>query len=72
MLPLSKVRFQGNPADRATHLKIVIAALTIGIAIVGSAKPFRLSSKPASLETTEEFNAGKRVTLNSSTVPITR
>jgi hypothetical protein len=29
MLPLSKVRFQGNPADRAIHLKIVIAALTI-------------------------------------------
>jgi len=58
-----------HSADRATHLKIV---MTIGIAIVGSAKPLRLSSKPASLETTEEFNAGKRVTLNSSTVPITR
>ena len=61
-----------HSADRATHLKIVIAALTIGTAIVGSATPFRPSSKPASLETTEEFNAGKHVTLNSSTVPMTR
>ena len=50
-----------HSADRTTHLKIVIAALTIGIAIVGSATIFRISSKSASLEATAVFKAGKQL-----------
>ena len=53
----------------ATHLKMVIAALTMGIAIVGSATIFRIRSKNATLETT--FQDRKTGILSSSTDPIT-
>lgn len=59
-----------HSADRATHLKIVIAALTI--AIVGSATVLRFNSKPASIETTAVFKAGKPVVLTGSTALIVR
>jgi hypothetical protein len=61
-----------HSADRATHLKIVIAALTIGIAIVGSVTMIRFNSKPASIETAAVFKAGKPVIVTSSTAPIAR
>ena len=59
-------------ADRTIHLMIVIDALTIGIAIVGSATIFRFNSKPQSIETTAVFKAGKPVVLTGSTAPIVR
>ena len=59
-------------ADRATHRRIVLVALTAAIAIVGSATALRISSSPSSLEATKVIKAGKPVILTSATAPIMR
>ncbi len=59
-------------ADRTTHLKIVIVALMVGIAIANLALLSRGGSEPSSTEAAGVLRAGKPVAITSSAASITR
>ena len=59
-----------HSADRATHLKIVVMALVVGIAVAGFALSARVSSDYT--QTARVLKAGKPVVLTSSDTSIVR
>jgi hypothetical protein len=59
-------------ADRSTHLKIVVVALVLGIAVtVGVASSFR-SNPEGSPQTAGVIKAGKPIAITSSGTSVTR
>ena len=58
-----------HSADRTTHLKIVVVALTAGIALAGIAASSRVNS---STETADVIKADKPVAMTSSTLTLMR
>jgi hypothetical protein len=59
-------------ADRVTHLKIVVAALIAGIAVVGVGISVHLSSDDGDVRTARVIRAGKLVTITSSSAGLVR
>ena len=59
-------------ADRTTHLKIVIVALTAGFAIAGLGLWSRANPDAASTETAGVVKAGKLTVMTSSDALVTR
>jgi hypothetical protein len=56
-------------ADRSTHLKIVVAALVAGIAVMGIAVSSHLNSNVGTMAVVK---AGKPVVMTSADVTLTR
>jgi hypothetical protein len=59
-------------ADRSTHLKIVVVALVMGIAVAGIALSFRTNPDANSPQTAGVIKAGKPVAITSSGTSVTR
>ncbi len=59
-------------ADRSTHLKIVVVALVVGIALTGLALSLRTNLDAGSPQTAGVIKAGKPLAITSSGTSITR
>jgi uncharacterized iron-regulated membrane protein len=59
-------------ADRSTHLKIVVVALVMGIAVTGVALSFRPNLDAGSPQTASVVKAGKPIAITSSGTSVTR
>ena len=59
-------------ADRSTHLKIVVAALVVGIVVSGLALSSRTIPDQGSQQTAGVIKAGKPVTITSSGTSVIR
>lgn len=59
-----------HSADRSTHLKIVVVALVVGIAVAGFGISARTNSDYA--QTAHVIKAGKQVTVTSSDTSLIR
>ncbi|MDR3489161.1 MAG: hypothetical protein P4M05_30210 [Bradyrhizobium sp.] len=59
-----------HSADRSTHLKIVVVALVVGIAVAGFGISARTNSDYA--QTAHVIKAGKQVTVTSSDTSLVR
>ena len=59
-------------ADRMTHLKIVVAALIVGIGVVGVGISVHLSYDHGEAQTARMIKAGKPVTITSSNAGLIR
>jgi hypothetical protein len=59
-------------ADRATHLKIVVIALVVGIAGIGLSLSSRPHSDAGSAQTAGVIKAGKPVVVTRSDVSVIR
>ena len=59
-------------ADRATHMKIVVVALSAGIAVAGLGVSARLTSDDGYTQTARVIKAGKPVTITSSDTSMIR
>ena len=59
-------------ADRSTHVKIVVVALVVGIAVTGLALSSRTDLDASSPQTAGVIKAGKPVAITSSGTSVTR
>jgi hypothetical protein len=59
-------------ADRSTHLKIVVVALVVGIAVTGVALSSRPNLDASSPQTAGIIKAGKPIAITSSGASVTR
>ena len=59
-------------ADRTTHLKIVVLALVVGIAVAGLGISARTFSDDGSTQTARVVKAGKPVVVTSSDAMVVR
>jgi hypothetical protein len=59
-------------ADRATHMKIVVVALTAGVAVAGLGVSARLTADDGYRQTARVIKAGKPVTITSSDTSMIR
>jgi hypothetical protein len=59
-------------ADRSTHLKIVVVALVVGIAVTGVALSSRPKLDAGSPQTAGIIKAGKPIAITSSGTSVTR
>jgi hypothetical protein len=59
-------------ADRSTHLKVVVVALVMGIAVAGVALSFRPNLDAGSQQTAGVIKAGKPIAITSSGTSVTR
>jgi len=59
-------------ADRTTHLKIVVVALVVGIAVAGFGISARNSSDEGFTQTARVMKAGKPVVITSSGSSVVR
>jgi hypothetical protein len=53
-------------ADRSTHLKIVVVALVVGIAVAGLGISARINSDDSYAQAAHVIKAGKPVTITST------
>jgi len=59
-------------ADRSTHLKIVVVALVMGIAVAGAVLSSRPNLDAGSPQTAGVIKAGKPMAITSSGTSVTR
>ena len=59
-------------ADRTTHLKIVVVALVVGIAVAGFGISARTNSGDVYAQTAHVIKAGKAMTITSSNASVVR
>jgi hypothetical protein len=59
-------------ADRATHMKIVVVALTAGVAVAGLGVSARLTADDGYSQAARVIKAGKPVTITSSDTSMIR
>ncbi|MDA9431732.1 hypothetical protein [Bradyrhizobium sp. CCBAU 51627] len=59
-------------ADRSTHLKIVVMALVVGIAVAGFGITARTGSDDGLTQTARVIKAGKPVVITSSNATLVR
>jgi len=59
-------------ADRATHMKIVVVALTAGVVVAGLGVSVRLTADDGYSQTARVIKAGKPVTITSSDTSMIR
>ncbi len=59
-------------ADRATHLKIVVAALLAAVAVTGFGLSLHLYARDTPVETTAAFKTGKPLMVGSASLALSR
>ena len=59
-------------ADRATHLKIVVVALVVGVLVAGLSILARLNADDGYLQTARVIKAGAPITITSSNTSMVR
>jgi hypothetical protein len=59
-------------ADRATHLKVVVVALAVGIAVAGLGIAARSNADDGYAQTTHVIKAGKPVVVTSTDASLVR
>jgi hypothetical protein len=59
-------------ADRATHLKIVVVALVVGVLVAGLSILARLNAADGYLQTARVIKAGAPITVTSSNTSMVR
>ncbi|MGV7218677.1 hypothetical protein [Bradyrhizobium sp. UFLA05-112] len=59
-------------ADRSTHLKIVVVALVVGVAVAGLGITARSGSDDGTTQTARVIKAGKPVVITSSNASLVR